>query len=148
MSQARVFSNLGVLLGALALFGCSVVRSSQQLGSEGGGAAPPAAAAADSSTAGGASTQPTRPPAQPTRPRGAAAFLISIGVLGVGVASSGLAPLSLSSLEVVGLMAAVGLVYGGLGMATAVGTIMLAQGKAREIESSDARPAIEGSRSL
>ena len=74
---------------------------------------------------------------------GLAAFLISTGMLTIAIATTGLAPLSLSSLEVVGFTAATGLVYGGIGAATAVGTIMLAQGGRKEIESSDPRAAIE-----
>ena len=66
MSRASVCSKLGVLLGALALFGCSVVTS-QPLASAGEGAAAPRGPT-DSSFAGGANTRPSPPLAEPSRP--------------------------------------------------------------------------------
>ena len=76
---------------------------------------------------------------------GLAGFLTSMGVLGVAVAAGAVIPLSL---EIVGLIVLAASIYGGVGAATAVGTIMLAQEGAKEIESSDPRPAIEGPRPL
>ena len=54
--------------------------------------------------------------------------------------------LGVSSLGEVGLMATAALVWGAVGMATAVGTVWLAQRGATEIESSGPRPAIEAPR--
>ena len=71
---------------------------------------------------------------------GLAGVLVSIGVLGVLVASGLAIPWSL---PMFGGLALVASFYGGLGAATAVGTIMLAQGGGKEIESSDPRAAIE-----
>jgi uncharacterized lipoprotein YddW (UPF0748 family) len=67
VSRARVVSKFSVLLGVLTLFGCSVVGTSQQLGSAGKDAAFPSGTT-DFSTAGGAGTQPPRPLVQPVRP--------------------------------------------------------------------------------
>ena len=75
---------------------------------------------------------------------GLAGFLISIGVLGVAFATGGI-PSSPEPVRAIALGAST-IIYGGIGAATAVGTIMLAQKGAREIESSDPRPAIEGVR--
>ncbi len=72
---------------------------------------------------------------------GLAGFLISIGGLGIAVASAGGIP---SGEPVGALLLGASLIFGGLGAATAVGTIMLAKAGAKEIESSDPRPAIEG----
>jgi len=59
-----------------------------------------------------------------------------LGVIVVAIASN--EPLDVSSLEAVGLTAAAALVWGGVGMATAVGTVRLAQ----ELESSNPRPTM------
>jgi len=75
---------------------------------------------------------------------GLSALLISAGVLGSVIATSAI-PLSEVS-EAVGKIALVLSVSGGIGAATAVGTIMLAQKGTKEIESSDPRPAIEAPR--
>ena len=74
---------------------------------------------------------------------GLAGFLISIGVLGVAFATGGI-PSSAGPLGAIAL--GVSIIYGGIGAATAVGTIVLAQAGTREIESSDPVPAIEGPR--
>ena len=66
---------------------------------------------------------------------GLAGFLISAGGLGIAVASAGGLPLG--PVPVGALLLGLATIFGGLGAATAVGTIMLAKAGAKEIESSD-----------
>ncbi len=75
---------------------------------------------------------------------GLAAFLISTGVVGSVIATLAI-PLSEVS-EAVGAIAWVVSVSDGIGAATAVGTLRLAQKGAKAIESSDPTPALEAPR--
>ncbi len=74
---------------------------------------------------------------------GSAGFLISMGVTGVAFATGGI-PSSEVPLGAIAL--ATSIMFGGIGAATAVGTIMFAQKGVKEIESSDPIPATEGPR--
>ena len=75
---------------------------------------------------------------------GLAGLLIGAGVVGALFATG---TIQNFSLELDGVALALS-VFGGIGAATAVGTIMLAQKGTKEIESSDPQPAIEAPQPL